>query len=230
MPIDREYLAAHYQELATDSLTDLHQEGTLTEEAYPILEDELVKRGITPAPRPQFRTAGKVEPFEAQIRQWRKVVLTPALLLPLFSYLVALVLSEIQWGDQLHWVIETPFHQFGWADFLNLAAYYPPLVLIYDWPFFIYSIIVTKTIRKYSPNHRTIQYKCGFGYTFFLIPYLIGYALDAGTMASEYYYHGDGGQGVGIVMGLISFAALPLALLGWITGTLIMKFLDWRAR
>ena len=48
----REYLKNHYSTLVTDELVRMHGEGTLTELAYSVLEEELLSRGVSVPRRP----------------------------------------------------------------------------------------------------------------------------------------------------------------------------------
>jgi hypothetical protein len=50
--MDPNRLAEHYSSMQTDELVALYNTGTLTEDAYPILEAELGRRSIVAGPRP----------------------------------------------------------------------------------------------------------------------------------------------------------------------------------
>ena len=68
MDADRESLASAYAEISTGELMRMHGEGTLTDEAYQVLESELVSRGVTVPQRPITPQVTKKEGWPSTLR------------------------------------------------------------------------------------------------------------------------------------------------------------------
>lgn len=61
--MDLNALAERYASMETDELVSLHQAGTLLDEAYPVLESELARRGVVIDPRPAAVIIAEEPPF-----------------------------------------------------------------------------------------------------------------------------------------------------------------------
>ena len=68
MKIDYENIQKQYEEKETSDLLDLHKSGTLSEEAYEIIESVLIKRGERLPDRPTDIAAKPKKPLPTWVR------------------------------------------------------------------------------------------------------------------------------------------------------------------